>query len=174
MKTQTTTIATVNNIPILIIENGEKLIPIRPICDALGIDSKSQREKIESDEFLNSVAVLSPSTGADNKIYEMTCIPYKYVFGWLFTINPKNVKPEAQEAVSRYRTQCYEVLFRHFSDQSDFLEQKQKALELQLEKEQEVRSDFRNTQKTLKEATTRLNVIKDTTFEYWLANHRQF
>jgi len=174
MESLTRTLALVNNVPILIIENGEKLVPIKPICEALGIDVDSQRKKILDDEILKSTTVLSTAVAADLKERDMFCIPLKFVFGWLFTINPKNVKPEAQEAVSRYRSQCYEVLYRHFTDQSEFLEQKQNALRLQLEKVQDVRSEFRNTQNTLKEANNRLNVIKDTSFEFWLGNNRKF
>lgn len=59
--------------------------------------------------------VLSTTTGADGKQYEMCCLPVEFIFGWIFTVNPKNVKPEAQEAVRQYRMQCYRVLYRHFT-----------------------------------------------------------
>ncbi|PSR56729.1 hypothetical protein AHMF7605_26155 [Adhaeribacter arboris] len=58
--------------------------------------------------------MLSMATGADNKNYEMTCIPYNFVVSWLFAINPKNVKLETQEAVSRCHSPYCEVLFRRF------------------------------------------------------------
>lgn len=57
----------------------------------------------------------SAPTGADGKQYEMCCLPVEFIFGWIFTVNPKNVKPEAQEAVRQYRMQCYRVLYRHFT-----------------------------------------------------------
>ena len=63
---------------------------------------------------MNSVAALRASTGADGKKYEMLCLPVRYIFGWLFTINPANVKPEAQEAVRVYRRSCYDALYQHF------------------------------------------------------------
>ena len=44
----------------------------------------------------------------------MLCLPVRYIFGWLFTINPANVKPEAQEAVRVYRRSCYDALYQHF------------------------------------------------------------
>lgn len=65
--TSTQTVATVNHSGILIIDHGQKLVPIKPICEALGINDKSQRDKIADDEFLNSVGVLSTSTGKDGK-----------------------------------------------------------------------------------------------------------
>ena len=95
-------------------EDGSVLVPIKPICAVLGIDDKAQREKISEDDDLSSVGVLSPSTGADGKTYEMFCLPLRYVYGWLFTINPKNVANAARESVRKYRQQCYDILYDHF------------------------------------------------------------
>ncbi|WP_187261325.1 phage antirepressor N-terminal domain-containing protein [Pontibacter beigongshangensis] len=173
MIAQTKIIANINKVDIVVIENGQKLVPIRPICKAFGIDEDSQKRKIQGDEILGSVATLSVATGADGKNYEMFCIPYRYVFGWLFSINSKNVKVEAQDAVRRYKRLCYDILYQNFSDHTEFLEQKQAAMQQQLDKVQEVRAKFRNTQYSLKQESERLNGIKDLTFEQWLANNRQ-
>lgn len=169
----TKTIAKVNDVSIVMIDNGSKLVPLKPICDALGISWSSQYAKIQNDEFLNSVVVLSETTGQDKKEYLMACIPFMYVFGWLFTINPKNVAPEAQEAVSKYRLECYKVLFKHFTDQSDFLQQKQEALEKQIEEVERIRFDFKNAKAKLDEARQMLNQIKEMTFEQWQSNNSQ-
>lgn len=112
-----TLISRINGVDIVTVEReGLILVPIKPICQALGIDDKRQREKIQEDEILCSVGGLTPSTGADGKTYDMFCLPLMYIYGWLFTINPKNVSPEAREAVSRYRRECYDVLYRHFNE----------------------------------------------------------
>ena len=96
-------------------EQGEVLIPIRPICDALGVSYERQYRKVCDDEFLSSVVALRATTGADGKKYEMVCLPLQYVFGWLFTINPANVSEEARPAVKRYRLECYDALYNHFT-----------------------------------------------------------
>lgn len=89
-------IARINGVEIpAVLNNGEWYIPIKPICQALGIEFETQRDKINTDEILSSVAGLRPATGSDGKKYEMLCLPLKYVYGWLATINPKNVAPEA-------------------------------------------------------------------------------
>ncbi|MEI7675910.1 MAG: phage antirepressor N-terminal domain-containing protein [Bacteroidales bacterium] len=108
------TIALVNNVAILVSNDVEKLVPIKPICDALGIDYSRQLQKLKEDDFLSSTMGLVPTVAADNKEREMVCLPLRYVFGWLFTINPKNVNPEAKEAVTRYRLECYDTLHNHF------------------------------------------------------------
>ncbi len=105
----------VNGVDIIIADQqGEKLIPIKPICEALGIAANMQIEKIKNDEILSSVSMLGISTGSDGKQYEMFSLPHKYVYGWLFTINPKNVKEEARGAVLKYRQECYDALYDHF------------------------------------------------------------
>ena len=96
-------------------EQGDILIPIRPICDALGVSYERQYRKVCDDEFLSSVVALRATTGADGKKYEMVCFPLQYVFGWLFTINPANVSEEARPAVKRYRLECYDALYNHFA-----------------------------------------------------------
>ena len=95
-------------------ENGEVLIPIRPICDALGVNSNGQIEKIKSDPILGATDKLSLSVGPDGRQREMVCLPLQYVFGWLFTINPGHVDERAKEAVIRYKKECYDALYNHF------------------------------------------------------------
>jgi hypothetical protein len=132
MKAQTKSVGFVNQVNISIIENGQQLVPIKPICEALGIDSKNQRSRIQEDEILNSVGVLSTSTGSDGKQYEMFCLPARYIFGWLFSINPANVKPEAKEAVIQYKKLCYDILYDAivgvYEEVDETLKEKAKAL----------------------------------------------
>lgn len=109
-------ISKINGVDIVTVErDGEIFVPIKPICEVIGIDDRAQRDKIQSDEMLSSTGVLSTSVAADGKEREMFCMPLKYVYGWLFTINPKNVAPDAREPVSRYSRECYDVLYEHFT-----------------------------------------------------------
>jgi len=167
------TIAKINNIEINIIEGAEKLVPIKPICEALGIDPKTQRDKIKKDDFLSSVEVLSPLTGADGKKYEMTSLPYKYIFGWLFTINPKNVKVEAKEAVLNYRMQCYDALYSYFTESTTFLEEKQEIIDKELDELSLIKSQFKTAKERLYEQTKKVDEIRKMTIEEWKANKRQ-
>ena len=121
-------VARINNVDIVILNQGKEVVPLKPICEALGIAWQSQHEKLKSDGFLSSVISLSVTTGSDGKRYEMVCLPYRYVFGWLFTINPQNVKPEAQDAVKRYRIECYNALFMYFTVIMDFIKRSVKPI----------------------------------------------
>jgi hypothetical protein len=173
MKPQTRTVAIINDSKILVIENGQKLVPIKPICEALGIDAKAQRSKIQEDEILGSVGVLSASTGADGKQYEMFCIPLKYVFGWLFTINPSNVKEESREAVIQYKEACYDALYRTFTDASEFLTEKQRTINQLMDDQKAAKKNFQEANKKLKEAEKALDEAVGMSFDVWIANNRQ-
>ena len=116
---------TINEKEILIIYNeGEYFVAVKPICEALGIDYPTQFQKIKNDPFLNSVVGLSPTTGADNKDYKMVVLPYKFIFGWLFTINPEKVKPEMKDIILQYRNECYITLYDHFTNRNKIIARK--------------------------------------------------
>lgn len=148
------TITTINKQNITIIDNGnEKLVPIKPICQALGIDFKSQYDKIKNDEIFNSMVVLSTTVANDEKQREMVCLPIKYVFGWLFTINPGNVNSDAKEAITKYKMECYDVLYRHFTARALAFERQNKEvmrLSALINEEQYVFATTRNRLNTLK------------------------
>lgn len=111
-----TLISKINGVDIVTVErDGEIFVPIKPICAALGIESAPQRDKLQNDEFFNAVGTIIVSTGADGKSYDMYALPLKFIYGWLATINPGKVAPEAREAVTRYRRECYDVLYEHFT-----------------------------------------------------------
>lgn len=113
-------------------EDGLVYVPIRPICEALGIDNKRQQEVVKNHPIWGSVVGLRPTTGSDGKQYEMLCLPLKYVFGWLMGIDARMVKPESYESVIVYQEAAYEALYDRF-----FLEpamQKRKLM-MMLEKE---------------------------------------
>ena len=173
MKQKTRTVAVINECKILVIENGQKLVPIRPICEALGIVPDTQKRKIESDEILSSVATLSVATGSDGKQYEMFCLPFKFIFGWLFTINPSNVKEESKESVIKYKLTCYDALYQSFTDMSEFLTEKQSTVAELIEEHKEAKRDFSEANKRMKEAEKALDAAVGMSFDQWLLNRRQ-
>lgn len=173
MRSHTRTVAVINQSKILVIENGQKLVPIKPICEALGIDAKAQRTKIQEDEILGSTGVLSTSVAGDGKGREMFCLPFKFVFGWLFTINPSNVKEEAREAVVKYKLACYEVLYQSFTDAQEFLEAKQESIETRLENLEVAKSNFKNAKFILDHENQLLKKTMSMTMDEWIAANRQ-
>ena len=93
--------------------DGIVYVPIRPICDNLGVTLAGQRERIIRDPVL-SEAVASVSVTLTQQAREMLCLPLKFIPGWLFGINANRVKPELLERIIRYQRECYDVLAEAF------------------------------------------------------------
>lgn len=171
---ETISVVKVNDVNVQIVSDKNiRLVPIRPICEALGIDDDVQNRKLKDDDFLSSVTTLSVATGSDGKQYEMVCLPLEFIFGWLFTINPKNVKIEARDTVAKYRIECYRALYIHFTEQYEFIQEKQRLLSSKIEKLDTLRNNFKNAEKQMKHGRMQLYRVKDFTFEEWKSNNRQ-
>lgn len=95
--------------------DGNIYIPIRPLCDNLGVTLAGQRERIKRDPVLSEV-VTSVSVTLTQQAREMLCLPLKYIPGWLFGINANRVKPELRERIIRYQRECYDVLSEAFAE----------------------------------------------------------
>lgn len=171
---ETSTIARINDTTIQVLsENGQKLVPVKPICEALGVAYEPQFTKLKDDEFLKHVIFIAYATGSDGKQYQMLCIPIQYIFGWLFTINPKNVKEESRESVIRHRAKCYDVLSEYISLRSDFLEYKQMIINQKIEKLKTVSSDFNSGNKKVIDVQDELIKANNYTYEEWIMEKRQ-
>lgn len=89
-------------------KDGQWWIAIKPICEALVIKYESQFERISKHPILSELFLKQGIVAADNKLREMVCLPEKFIYGWLFSI--QSDKPELIE----YQRRCYEVLYNHF------------------------------------------------------------
>src|SRR5579859_7073487 len=86
-------------------------VPLRPICDYLGISWSGQRERTMRDLVLSRqvrFVRLSRTNLGGNPL--LLCLSIDFLNGWLFGINASRVKAEHQEKVIRYQTECYRVL----------------------------------------------------------------
>ena len=65
----------VNETGITIIEEGnDYFVPVRPICDALGVTFSRQRKKIMDDPILGPTVAFRATVGGDGKQREMVCL----------------------------------------------------------------------------------------------------
>ena len=103
------------------VEGGEIYVPVRPICDVLGIGWSAQARKLRDDPVLaevsRSVIIRSQSSGMSGKrdAYNMICLPLDYLNGWLFGINSRRVREDLRDSIIRYQRDCYRVLFEAFT-----------------------------------------------------------
>lgn len=106
---------------VLVTMDGEEqvFVPVRPLCEHLGVDWSAQRKRIVGDAVLfeaaRSVAVTATEAGGKR---EMLCLPLDLLNGWLFGVSAARVKPEIRERLIRYQKECYRVLARAFVRES--------------------------------------------------------
>ena len=169
-----TTVATINNVKIVVMQDGKMpLVPIKPICEVLGVDSSAQIAKLKDDEFYRSVVVLSTTTGSDNKRYFMASLPLKYALLWLGSINPKNVAPDAKESVMRYKEACANALYDHFFGYMAFERHRKTAIMRINDAKKEQRRVFREAKTQLRELQDQLDFTLDMTFEEYQEGQKQ-
>ena len=102
-----------DNLPAGQLADGTILVPLRPICEALGLDWSAQRRRLLRDPVLASergVAVMATPTGPQ----EMVILPLRVLPGWLFGVSAARVRPELRAKILRYQRECYEVLWSAF------------------------------------------------------------
>ena len=121
-------LATINNVAIVVTDDNDQLVPLRPICDALGIDFEGQRQRLKRDEIFSSVTFMTKATGSDGKEYEMFCLPIEFVFGWLFSIDTNRVSEDVRPNIIKYKLECHKVLYQHFNEPKKFLKEKETAV----------------------------------------------
>lgn len=101
------------------VEDSTVYVPLRPICDLLGIQWSAQRRRINRDEILSEVARIISVSVTDTlrtRDREMLCLPLDFVNGFLFGINAQRVNPEVKPKLLRYQRECYQVLADAFID----------------------------------------------------------
>lgn len=139
---ETNLITRVNNVDIVATGNAGKLVPIKPICEALGIAWEPQRKKIQEHYLLSSTATFSMVVAADGKEREMFCLPIELIFGWLFTEDVRTV------ADADARMDCYYAIWKYLEKEKACLVDKdQQTSELiagLLEEDEEFLEEYMN------------------------------
>jgi hypothetical protein len=94
---------------------GEEIyVPLRPVSEYLGLQWNGQRARVMRDEVLSQRTRLVNMKGADGRRREMFCLPLDLLPGWLFGVTVSKAKPEYIPKLTRYRQECFRVLWREF------------------------------------------------------------
>jgi hypothetical protein len=95
-------------------EEAKIFVPIRPICDYLGLNWSAQLQRLKRDLILSkkfiSVFITHTEKGKGGGQREMIALDLDYLAGWLFGVDPSRVKPELKERVLLYQEFCYSVI----------------------------------------------------------------
>ncbi|MFZ1398455.1 MAG: phage antirepressor N-terminal domain-containing protein [Candidatus Promineifilaceae bacterium] len=111
-----------DEIKLALVRTGDKeqaYVPVRPMCDFLGVAWSPQLRRINRDPILSEVATSVTVTVTEaGQRGQMLCLPIDFLNGWLFGINATRVKPTVKERLLRYQRECYQVLAQAFTPQS--------------------------------------------------------
>lgn len=171
---KTTNVAIINGISLQVVaDEREQLVAVKPVCEILGVDYSGQYTKLKEHPIYGSTIELSPIVAADGKEREMLCIPFRFFPGWLFSINPSNVKEEARESLIQYQLKCNDILYDYFFSRVDFSRKKEVAVTKAKEVCDEKAEQLRIAKSELKVAENELNKAMAMTFEDWQADRQQ-
>jgi hypothetical protein len=103
----------------VLVETGgqeQVYVPLRPICDYLGLSWAGQRDRIMRDPVLSEASrgVRVTRTPAEGGSQEMIALPLEYLPGWLFGVSVSRVREELREKIIRYQRECFRVLWQAF------------------------------------------------------------
>ena len=91
--------------------DGTYWIALKPICKALNINADRSYRNVKKDPILGpACAIQHMQVGekGNNQLRKMTCIPEKYVYGWIFSLRSDS------EELNKYKETCYNLLYDHF------------------------------------------------------------
>jgi hypothetical protein len=89
-------------------KDGTTWVAIKPICEALKVNYDRQFKNLKNHPLLNQLYANQHTVAKDDKLREMVCLPEKFIYGWLFSINSDS------EDFLKYQLECYDILFNHF------------------------------------------------------------
>ena len=102
------------------VQDGTIYVPIRPLCELLGLDWSGQRQRIMRDAVLSQkfkgvgVTTTPSKSGVGGGKQDMLALPLDYISGFLFGVNANRVKAEIKEKLIIYQEKCYSVLSEAF------------------------------------------------------------
>lgn len=98
------------NIVFLSVE-GTYWVALKPILDALNMDADRSIKTMKKDPILAPERAIQPvqvSKNGKNQLRNMTCLPEKYIYGWIFSL-----RSDSKE-LTEYKKTCYNLLYNYF------------------------------------------------------------
>lgn len=86
--------------------------PLRPICDAIGLDPEGQRQKLDRHEWAATCKL--QATGADGKTYEMLCVDFDTLLMWMGTLDASRVEERIRPKLVLYQREVKVAIRKHF------------------------------------------------------------
>ncbi len=98
-----------DTLPAVVRSGDGVVIPVRNLCEVLGLDVERQSARLREHEVLSQgLRVVRIPLGG--QLRSVMAISHKYVAFWLATVTPKHVKAELRPKLVRYQTELVDVL----------------------------------------------------------------
>ncbi|ENW95974.1 phage antirepressor N-terminal domain-containing protein [Acinetobacter sp. NIPH 298] len=93
--------------------NEKPYVVMKPICENIGLDWRSQLKRIKRNQVLNQGVVMmtTPSIKGDQ---DSVALPLGMLNGWLMGVDANKVRLEIKDTLIKYQLECYDVLYKHF------------------------------------------------------------
>jgi hypothetical protein len=97
-------------------DNLQPYVPVRAMCEALGIDPSAQLRRIKRDlAIADALVVLTPKDGdAWGGARQISCLWLKRLPYWLGTLSASRIKSEHQDKIVRFKREFAEVAWGAF------------------------------------------------------------
>lgn len=114
--------------------NGQWLIALKPICDALNVDWEAQRKRIKEDKILGPAQSVQTVQVGNDQGRKYVCLPEFFVYGWLFQIRSDSEKLwEYKWEIYRLIHECFKGIItkreKVLQDKSSLLVESEQLLE---------------------------------------------
>jgi hypothetical protein len=93
-------------------EDGDVAVPLRRLCEVLGVDEEAQRQKVRAAPWATTSMI--KAVGADGRVREMLCLHRRTIPMWAASINIGKVRDEIRAKLVRYQCEAADVLADHF------------------------------------------------------------
>ncbi len=97
--------------------SGRVLVPIKRVCEVLGVNADGQRVKLGSKAWARTEMVSVRDDAG--RLQDTFCIDLKSLPMWLATIEASRVAPAVRPKLERYQNECADALAVHFFGRRD-------------------------------------------------------
>ena len=91
--------------------DGKYWIALKPISEALNIDTNRSYQNAKNDPILGpelAIQQMQVSKNGKSQLRNVTCIPEEFVYGWIFSLRSDS------DELNQYKKTCYKLLYQHF------------------------------------------------------------
>ncbi len=130
--------------------DGTYWIPLKPILDALNLESDRYLKRTKRDHFFSACVdnvSMQVEKNGKKQLRNVTCLPEQYIYGWICFLNSDN------QELTDYKKTCYNLLYNHFH--GTITNRKELILE-----RRKIETEIFEVKKTLKEEDAKYKHLK--------------